>query len=92
MKSCIVSVVVLLALWAGVTQAEDAPFGGAPQGTGPGTPTPTPYPQLTVPPTLGTGGLNRDSPTLPAIKAPSPPKDQVLPGADASSKSQDPTL
>lgn len=84
MKSLMVSVVIGVALWVGNAMAEDAPFGaGTPSSVTPGTPAPTPYPQLTVPPPPGDGGISRDSPLLPAIKTPSPPKDQALPGLDS---------
>ncbi|WP_213876798.1 hypothetical protein [Pseudomonas sp. dw_358] len=71
------SVVIGLACWIGVAVAEDAPFGPGTPGAGASSaPAPTPYPQLTVPPPPGNGGINHDSPLLPTIKAPSPPKEQ----------------
>lgn len=81
MKLCMLSLMVSLTLMAATAHAEDAPFGATPSASTPGTPTPTLYPQVTVPPPPGDGGINRDSPLLPAIKTPTPPpKEQAAPG------------
>jgi hypothetical protein len=77
-----VSLLVSLTLMAATARADDAPFGAtAPSASTPGTPTPTLYPQVTVPPPPGNGGINRDSPLLPTIKTPTPPpKEPASPG------------
>ncbi|MEQ7917621.1 hypothetical protein ABQX22_00380 [Xanthomonas sp. WHRI 1810A] len=47
----------------------------------PGTATPTPYPQVSPPSIPRESGLG-DSPLLPKIPQPGPPKDEALPGLD----------
>lgn len=93
MKSIMVAVVIGLACWAGNAVAEDAPFGpgAAAKSAGPSAPIPTPYPQLTVPPPPGDGGITRDSPLLPAIKPPSPPKEQESGFESTENKARAPT-
>lgn len=48
----------------------------------PGTATPTPYPQVTPPSIPRAGGTQGNSPLLPKIEVPRPPKDQALPGLE----------
>lgn len=89
MKSIMVTVLIGLACLSGTAAAEDAPFGpGGATGVAvkgaAGVPAPTPYPQLTVPPPPGDGGITRDSSLLPAIKTPSPPKEPDSGGFESS--------
>lgn len=48
----------------------------------PGTATPTPYPQVTPPSIPRAGGTQGNSPLLPKIEVPRPPKDQALTGLE----------
>jgi hypothetical protein len=68
---------------AAVAQADNTqpPASGLTPGS-PGTATPTPYPQVTPPSIPRAGGTQGNSPLLPKIEVPRPPKDQSLPGLE----------
>jgi hypothetical protein len=86
MKSVIVSVIAALALSITAAMAADIPgnTASAPSGS-PGTPTPTPYPQVTTSTVPRAGGIDGNSPLLPPIKVPGPPKDEDLSGLQRES-------
>ncbi|MDE1168882.1 MAG: hypothetical protein PW845_26750 [Pseudomonas sp.] len=81
MKSVIVSVIAALGLSITAAMAAEVQSNtpGASSGL-PGTPTPTPYPQVTTSTVPTAGGIDNNSPLLPPIKVPAPPRDDDLPG------------
>jgi hypothetical protein len=87
MKSLIVSGIAALALGIASAQAADTQSNVMPASTGaPGTPTPTPYPQVPTPIVPKAGGVDGNTPLLPPIKVPGPPKDEPLPALESPNK------
>lgn len=77
---------VLATFVAGAVQADNTqPTASELTPGSPGTATPTPYPQVTPPSIPRAGGTQGNSPLLPKIEVPRPPKDQALPGLEQNS-------
>jgi len=93
MKRSILPAIVLAALSVTVVHADNLqPVPITPAPGSPGTATPTPYPQVTPPSIPRAGGNEGNSPLLPKIEIPGPPKDQPLPGLPVPGQPSDKPL
>ncbi|WP_080482226.1 hypothetical protein AABC73_07670 [Pseudomonas sp. G.S.17] len=90
MKGSILTAIVLTTLSLSVVQADNLqPISPAPEPGSPGTATPTPYPQVVPPSIPKAGGTQGNSPLLPKIEMPRPPKDQPLPTVESGPADKD---
>lgn len=92
MKRFILTAVVLTTLSVSAVHADNLqPVSPVPAQGSPGTATPTPYPQVVPPSTPKAGGTQGNSPLLPRIEMPRPPKDQALPTVESGPADKDTT-